>query len=359
MANAISYGFTDLQHVFSEKLSAVNVETISTAISLTVAEHNRQADAMLAELSERTTAYTTRFKQRDAGTLQPLDEQGNPLPRKPAGHYDVAYPIFGGGTAWGDNRVSRAMASVADVNRNMLEMLGDDASWMKRHVLAALLDNTTFTFDDPEHGEITVQPLALATDGVTYPRNNGSSSTATHHVAQAAGVANATNPFPVIKAALEDHPVNGGGPIVSYIPTNIVDDVEGLSSFIAVSDPNIRLGANSNELAGSISRGFGDEVLGYADGVWIVKWSALPNNYILSVARGASEPVLKMREYDAAELQGLFTENHSPDGNLREYRFLRYAGFGAHNRVGAFVTQVAKGDTTYVVPAGFARPIGV
>ena len=39
------------------------------------------------------------------GTLQPLDEWGNPLPVKDEGVYDVAFPIQGGGTAWGDNRV--------------------------------------------------------------------------------------------------------------------------------------------------------------------------------------------------------------------------------------------------------------
>ena len=64
-----------------------------------------------------------------------------------------------------------------------------------------------------------------------------------------------------------------------------------------------------------------------------------------------------MREYPAASLQGLFTENHSPDGNLQEYRFLRYAGFGVYNRVGAVAFRVSNG--AYAVPTGYTTPVAV
>ena len=75
------------------------------------------------------------------------------------------------------------------------------------------------------------------------------------------------------------------------------------------------------------------------------------------VARGASTPALAMREYPAAELQGLFPENHSPDGNLNIYRLLRYAGFGALNRTAALAFYIGGG--AYTTPAGYATPLAV
>ena len=101
------------------------------------------------------------------GTLQPLDEWGNPLPVKDEGYYDVAFPIQRGGTAWGTNRESRAMMTVAEAQRFTLGALRRDADWMRRHFLAALFDNTTWTFQDDFKGAFTVQPLANGDAGVS------------------------------------------------------------------------------------------------------------------------------------------------------------------------------------------------
>ncbi len=56
-------------------------------------------------------------------------------------------------------------------------------------------------------------------------------------------------------------------------------------------------------------------------------------------------------------MEGLFTENHSPDGNLAEYRFIRFAGFGAYNRVGAIAFRI--GDPAYAIPTGYTTPVAV
>ena len=100
-----------------------------------------------------------------------------------------------------------------------------------------------------------------------------------------------------------------------------------------------------------------DRYLGYVDGVDVVEWSFLPDNYGVVIARGAQARPLRMREYPAASLQGLFTENHSPDGNLAEYRFIRFAGFGAYNRVGAIAFRI--GDPAYAIPTGYTTPVAV
>jgi len=356
MANLSSYGFIGYEDIAAERVVDGNVAMVNAAIAASVAEHNRQVAAALDELVETTTEYTVRYKSGGGGTLQPLDEWGNPLPVQDAGYYDVAFPIQGGGTAWGDNRISRALMTVAEADRLTMAALRRDADWMRRHIVAALLDNGTWSFTDPEKGALTVQPLANA-DAVTYVRTNGTSATDSHYYAQAGAIADAANPFPTWLSELKEHPENAG-PFVAYVPTNLKASIQGLANFIDVADPNVNPGILAPTLTSStLGRGFGDEVIGYVDGVYVVEWSFLPNDYGIVVARGAATRPLRMRQYPTPALQGLFTENHSPDGNLNEYRFLRYAGFGAYNRVGALAFRIGNG--AYATPPGYSTPLAV
>ncbi len=351
-----SFGFIGFEDLADERVIDGRVRMVNEAIAASLTEHNRQVSAALVELVERTTDYTLRYKIGGAGTLQPLDEWGNPKPVKDVGFYDVAFPIQGGGTAWGDNRVSRALMTVAEADRLTTGSLRRDADWMRRHILAALLDNTTWSYVDEEKGTLTVRPLANG-DTVTYLRNNGTLATDTHFYAQAAAIADATNPFPTWRTELAEHPENDG-PYVAYVPTNLKAAVQGLSNFIDVADPNVNPGILAPTLTGAtLGRGFGDEVLGYVDGVYVVEWSFLPNDYGIVVARGAATKPVMMREYAAPALQGLFTENHSPDGNLNEYRFIRYAGFGVYNRVGALAFRI--GNAAWANPTGYTNPLPV
>ena len=351
-----AFGFIGYEDLADERVVDGRVQMVDAAIRASVNEHNRQVSAAMMELAERTTDYTRRYKIGGAGTLQPLDEWGNPLPVKDAGYYDVAFPLQGGGTAWGDNRVSRAMMTVGEADRFTLGALRRDADWMRRHMLAALFDNTTWTYVDEEKGSLTVQPLAN-NDAVTFLRNNGTFATDNHYYAQAAAIADASNPFPTWLTELKEHPENGG-PFVAYVPTNLKASVQALSNFLDVADPNVNQGIMAPTLVNnSVGRGFGDEVIGYVDGVFVVEWSFLPDDYGIVVARGAAAKPLMMREYPAAGLQGLFTENHSPDGNLNEYRFIRYAGFGAYNRVGALAFRIGNG--AWATPTGYATPLAV
>lgn len=351
-----TFGFVGYEDLADERVVDGNVQYVTDAIRLSLEEHNRQVTAGLAELAERTTDYTVRYKLGSGGTLQPLDEWGNPLPVKDEGFYDVAFPIQGGGTAWGDNRVSRALMTVAEAERYTAGMLRRDADWVRRHFLAALFDNTTWTFADEEKGNLTVQPLAN-NDTVTFLRNNGTWATDNHYLTQAAAIADATNPFPTIRTELAEHPENGG-PYVAYVPSALIGAVMGLANFVDVTDPNVNPGILAPSLSNVPGRGIGDAVMGYVDGVWIVEYSFLPATHIIAVARGAQTKPLRMREYPAAALQGLIQENNSPDGNLLERRFIRYAGFGAYNRVGALVFEPSQAGA-YSIPAGYTTPLAV
>jgi hypothetical protein len=239
-----------------------------------------------------------------------------------------------------------------------------DKDWMLRHMLAAIFDNTAWTYNDKPSGaykglgNITIQPLANG-DAVTYMRRGGALSTDDHYKAQSAAIADGANPFPAIKRELAEHPGNGNV-IVTYVPTALVDTTVALTEFVEVSDPDIRYGADNDTLdsiRGDIL-GAGDEVLGKTkSGHWIVEWSRLPATHMLSLALG-SPKVLKMREYDEASLKGLHSTGvFDEDGNHYRTDFYRYAGFGASNRVGAVATYI--GGASYTVPSGYDAPLAV
>ena len=356
MANTLAYGFVGLENLFVDRVSDENVEVVREAIAQSTAEHNRQVAAIAAEFVEETEDYSARFKMSGGGTMQPLDEYGNPMPVREGGFYDVAFPIQGAGTAFGDTRVTRNLMTVEEANELTLNTLRRDADWMKRHMLAALLDDVAWTYPDPDKGNLTIEALANG-DAVTHLKNNGNQETDDHFLATASAIADGANPFPGMYSDLMEHPVNQGGIVVAYIPTALKATTVALTAFIDVAQADIKQGNDTAVLSGSIDRGFGDEVLGKVSNIWIVEWSLLPDEHIVAVVRGTQKPILKQREYPAAGLKGLFQEDHSPDGNLEEHRFIRYAGFGAYNRVGALIQQI--GNATYEIPSGYDAPLAV
>lgn len=355
MANELTYGFVGQEHLLGKRLTDVGTATVWDMIRESVNEHNRQIDALLGTIAQRTTLHQERFRLPGSGTLQPLDEYGNPRPVRPGSYFDVAYPIRGGGTAFGGNRVTNALMTVQEINNLTLDAQRRDADWLRRQMLAAIFTNTTVSFDDPEFGSLTIQPLANS-DTVEYNKVGGATATDTHYLAQADAIDDSHNPFDDIYDELMEHPSNGNGPVVVYVPTNLTSSVEALTAFTEVGDPDLRYGVNTTQIGAAFGRRFGDEVLGKVNKCWVVEWRALPDSYMIAVAEGAG-PILGMREYPAPALQGLFTENHSPDGNLQETRLIRYAGFGVRNRIGALAYRVGNGS--YAIPSGYTAPLAV
>lgn len=353
MANSIAYGFMGLKDLFKETV-ADNIAVVQTALEEWRAAYEEENSITESVLVQKTTAYSIRYQLVGSGTLQPLDQWGNPLPVLPSGYYDVGLPIQGGGTAWGDNRVTRALMTIADANRFAIQVQAADVDWRMRHILAAIFTNVTWSYVDDDHGTLTIQPLANG-DTVTYTRKSGTSAIDTHYLAQAAAIADATNPYPLYYAELAEHPSNSA-PYVSYIPTALKATTMALASFVDVNDPDITPASGSATLTGSMPTVIGGNIIGKADGMWIAEWERLPADIIVSVAQG-SDPVVGMREYPSPAIQGLFPEFQNVDGNRFLNKFIRYAGYGVVNRVGAVVGRIGNG--AYAIPTGYTAPLPV
>jgi hypothetical protein len=354
MATLLSYGFVNLEHLALDRVTTVGTPVIMQAIQDTVAEYNRNINALMAAWVERTTAFQERYLIPGSGTLQPVDEAGHPLPITEAGHVDVGYPIQHGATAWGGNRISWPLMTIEEANRHTITSMMRDTDWLRRHLLAAIFDNVAWVYDDKLNGNLTVQPLAN-NDAVTYVRVGGASAVDNHYLAQAAAIADATNPFPTIYDELSEH-IGFQGPVVVYVATSLVASIRALTNFVPVADSDIAPGMGVDTLRGSIDRGLGDRVIGKVDECWIIEWRYLPAGYMIAVDQGQGAFVA-MREYPAAALQGFQPKQLSADPNLPTIEMYRDAGFGVRNRVGAVVYFVGGG--AYAIPAGFDAPLAV
>lgn len=356
MANAIAYGFYDLQQVFSQRVTEAGVDVVNNAIQQTLAEHNRQMDALMNLFVMPTTKFKQRYLSSVAARLQPIDEAGRARPIQTAGYYEVAWPIQRGGTAWGATYEARVKMTVGEANNTLNTLINADARWMRDHVLAALYANAAWTFSDPEHGSLSIKGLANG-DTDTYQILTGADVPATdnHYWGQANAIDNSNDPFATIYTELTEHPENSGEAI-ALIPSNLKSAVEALSNFYPLADGNLRLGNGQTELVGNLGVQLPGQLIGYhSERVWIAEWRSLPSNYIISLTTGGERP-LAMRQEMEPQLQGFKQVAERADHPFWEAQYMRKAGFGAWNRVGATVTRIGNG--TYAVPTGYGSPMG-
>jgi len=355
MANQVLYGFENLTDRFLERVSDSMIPVVNTAIEATMAEHNRQLNAFMSLFVDRTTDYTRRYRTPTANRLQPLDENGRARPIRTAGYYDIAFPIQAAGTAWGQTYEASLKNTVADVNNRMATLLYGDLMWMRDHIFAALFKNASWTFTDEERGALTVKGLASG-DTDTYMIQTGSQSgtTDTHYLAQAATVADLSDPFPAIYTELTEHAENGGQ-VIAFIPSGLKAAVQGLTSYYPMSTGFIDPGPNAARLTEALGVAVPGVAFGAHDsGIHLVEWSILPANYIIAVTTQGDRP-LAMREDSQPALQGLRKVAERNDYPYYESQYKRHAGFGAQNRVGAVIQRVGNG--TYAIPTGFETPM--
>lgn len=360
--NVDAYGFVGLKDLYNSRVLQVGIQRVYDAIYESAAEYSRVRGALLADWVEPTEVALQQFELPGSGTLQPLDADGNPLPIVPSGNYQVAFPIQGAGTAYGNNRVSRALETIAEINRSQIDAEQRDSDWLMRHILAALFTNTTYTYNDEAgpnggkgFGALTIQPLAN-NDAVLYKLKGATPPVAQNHfLAQAAAIDDDHNPFPTIFTELNHHPSNGNRRIIVYVATNLVPSIKALSDFVRSDLLYVNQAITVATPINPPPLNVGDFVRGTVDNIWIVEWGALPDGYMIAKVEGIAP--LRMREYPAPELKGFFPENFSPDGNHLIYRLIRYAGFGVADRISALVMLIGNGS--YSIPSGYTAPLKV
>lgn len=353
MANRALYGFMSLADVFGRRVSDVGADVVNRAIQATVDEHNRQLSAMMGLFAQPTTQYSARYKTATAARLQPSDELGRARPIRPSGYYDLAWPIQMGLASWGADFISEVKMTVEEANEATAALISADVRWMRDHMLAALFAAASWTFEDPDKGDLTVKGLANGdTDTYLILAGADAPTTDTHLLAQAAAIADGANPYPTIYDELMEHPENSGE-VVAFIPTNLRATTMALTNFFELNDPNLTGGTNQR-LAGSLGVSVPGSVIGYVDKVWVVEWRALPDSYIIATTTDG-ESSLRMRQDPEPELQGFRLVNRYNEHPFYRSEWMRRAGFGANNRVGSVAYRI--GNANYAAPTNYSSPM--
>lgn len=351
---AVLLGLLNQLDLADQRVTTVGVDQVFDSIEQSVAEHNRQLDALMRLFAEPTTEFQLRYELAGVTRNQPLDENGRARPIKPAGYYTTAFPIIDSGNAWGANYKTSVKMTMREMRRIIATMLDGDSRWMRDHVLAALFfenSTTPWTFTDPLHGSLSIYGLANG-DTVTYQILAGADQAATDDHVKGAGSITAAV-FTDIYNELKEHPENDGE-VIALIPTASRATVEGLTGFYPKADPNIREGTGVTVLARELDVSVPGELFGYIDGVWLYEWRSMPTNYIIGTTVGGV-PALRMREEPEAELRGFRRVADRNDHPWYESQYARYAGFGAYNRVGAIVYKTD--NATYSIPSGYGSPM--
>ena len=357
MANQVVYGFHTLQQRFAEPVTAVEPAVINTAITQAMAEHNRQMEAFTALFLRRGITDPQRtFSTPIVTRNQPLDEAGRPIPIRGAAQYTVGFPLQDSGNAIGRTWLEAQKMRVEELNDLIAVIQDGDRSWVFDHILAAIFQDADRTFWDVDKGQLTVKPLANG-DTQVYQVKSGefAGGTDNHLLGQANAIgAGADNTFATHYAELTEHPENGAagsGRIVSFIPSGLKAAATGLATFNPLPSADIRPGANADVLVGSLGINVPGTVLGMDDsGTWIVEWGRLPANYVVSIAT-AGEPPIGERVDELATLRGFIEMDENQDFPWYQRNWMRRAGFGAWNRLGAVVSRIGNG--TYAPPTNY------
>ena len=358
MANTAVYGFHTLEDIFNNQLSTLDIPVVQDALFAAMEAYAAEWSGMMDLLIERTTQPRERVRMPGSGTLQPLDDNGVPVPTRSVASYMTAYPMYNAGDALATTRKARAKMTVGQLNANVAEVMRKDYDWNIRHALAAIFDSSSYDFVDENDdiGTLTILPLANG-DTVVYPKVGGAPATDTHYLADANAISDSNNHIATIIDELEEHPENSGL-IVVYVASDLVPSIEALSDFIpARSTTGLVQYGTATDLTADEARafiGFGDKIIGTVGDALIVRARRIPSTYMIGVATGAG-PVLGMREEPEAALQGLSAVPVVVNSNIERVDFYRHAGYGVKRRYAAVVFRVGNGS--YAVPTGFDAPL--
>jgi hypothetical protein len=356
------FGALNIAEASADKLfvQQVGQRAVYDAIQVLLAQHNADLNAAKGILVEGTTSeFKWRYKLPGGGYLQRRGGLARVAAVKGKGHWDVALPLEDFGAGLIEDEISLAYMSIKELDRHLDTIMQQDINTIRREMLIALFNNTTWSFNDDIQGTLSVVPLANG-DSVVYPPVIGSETGATDSHYLAAGylesaIADAHNPFKTIRAELEEHfgKPTGGSSIVTFHNSSATEEIYGLTDFDEVDQKDLVPGVNVDRVI-NVPTNMPGRVLGKVDGVWAVEWDFIPSDYSLSIDMNVPKPLFE--RIDAPETglgSGLQLVAKSEVYPFTDAQYRHRFGFGVGNRLNGVVVHYTAGSFT--IPTSLAR----
>lgn len=359
----LAYGFHDLEHLAEERVQEIGISETNERITLWNAEVNRVFDAIFGVFTTRNEEWNTKpiikYYQPSTSRAQFVDEHGVAQPRIEKGSYQIGLPLLRYEDAFAQSYEAMKKMKLGELSRELDRIERADMSASIFLFLFACFydENWTFVSTEANLPNIPVKALANGDADEYIIRGTDAPATASHYLGQADAIDDDHDPFPTIKDGLTQYA--GSGPndrIVSFVgDTTNAAAIKALSGFHRVDRTKFTSWGDNVSLVDQSADtfiGMGDEVLGeHEEGVLVVRWRSLPDNYLLNFNLDAPAPI-GIREDEVTDLRGLFNiDAVENSGNMLLRRFRRKIGFAPVNRTGASVMEI--GDASYDPPTQY------
>jgi hypothetical protein len=352
-------GILDIEDSDATLVNEVGQQVVYDA----VVEYTNRLNANISRITglfvERTTTnWKWTYKLPGNRELQTQGGMARAAEQKFKASYDVALPIFQFGDALGGSFIDMAYMTIADVDRQMIEIRNASRHTLRKEILKALFNNTSLSYDDLVHGTLTVQSLANG-DGTYYPPVPGSDdlAEATHYAETGYAVSAISDINNPIKNS-HKNVLLGRYPdevdAIVFIPSNMQNYIEALTDFMEVGDPRIVKGGLADRLTG-LPGGVPGKVIGRCNDMWVSVWADLPSNYSVSIAPSVEKPLQQRVDPPATGLPSELTLIKNSDlFPLQKSEWMWRFGMGVVNRLNGYVLECAAGGS-YTVPTSLAR----
>ncbi|MDD2921786.1 MAG: hypothetical protein PHQ36_05815 [Anaerolineales bacterium] len=343
-------------------VNTVGQETIYDAIGEYSATLNENLNRIIGLFVEKTTSsHSWKYHMPGNRELQTQGGMARAGEQKFKVSYDVALPIFQFGDALGGTFIDMAYMSVADVDRQVIEITNAGRRTLRKEILKALFNNADLSYDDIKQGRLIVKSLANG-DATEYAPLPGYDALATANHFAVTGYATASiggadgttnNPIKTHADTMLARFPDEYDAIV-FIANNMADYVKGLTNFMEVGDPRIVKGGLADRLT-NLPGGVPGKVIGRSDEMWVSVWPDLPPNYSYSIAPSYEKPLQKRIDPPATGLPGdLRLIKQSDLFPLEKSEWMWRFGMGVVNRLNGFVLECGAGGT-YTVPTSLER----
>lgn len=325
------------------------------AINELAARHNDAINRVIANLVGETTINAeSYFETPGGGMMQEANRLTRPGAIKTAGRYNVGFPIRDARDQIAGDDVTLAYMTLQQVQRQVTNVFFRHLNWVRFHILRALFNNANETYPDEYLArDITVRRLAN-TDGTIYAPviNSETGADDNHYLVSgyvATAISNTNNPYPVIKAEIEEH--FGPGNIVVFIHSDEQAETEALTAFVGIGDAKIRQPLDQDVIVGAIPTGIPGTVIGRVSGVWVAVWMNIPTGYMVGLDIDQEPPLTKRVDIPTdiggrGRLELIAQQTEFP---LRESFWRDRHGYGVSNRLSAVVMQ-HKAPGAYDIP---------
>jgi hypothetical protein len=312
-----------------------------------------------------TTGFKERYYLPGGGESQQEDitRAAETAAIRTVGNWDVAFPLEQGGDSIAYDDIGIRSVSMQRYDATVQTVFMRNNNFVFGAILRALFRNVNATFSDPDHGDLTLVPLANQ-DGTLYPPPVGASAEAQQNFFVGAsyaesGISNTNNPFATLKTKLEaiHGLVQGGSPIIALVNSSILQYVYPLAGFEEYTNRYAEPGDNITRLLGLPRVPPGMRIVGVdtISSVVVVEWPRVPTGYVIGLHQNA-KPLRQRLDLPAKNFpRGLHLWSDTLE-RREPYRTARWRdrrGFAVANRLGAVVMHLS-GAGTYTIPSTYA-----